>query len=99
MQLLHLPLIAVIAHHGSMSAAARALNMHESTLSRLVKTLEHETGLTLVVRRPSMGANALTEEGQILLTFATASATARQQASAKALELAARRRQLDMARD
>jgi molybdate transport repressor ModE-like protein len=91
LELLHLPLLAVIARQGSMAAAARKLRMHESKLSRHIKTLERETGLVLVVRRPAIGADPLTEDGKQLLTFAHAYAIARQQARAKANELTTRR--------
>ena len=74
-----------------MAAAARKLGIHESKLSRHVKTLEQETGLRLVVRRPAIGADPLTDEGRQLLKFANAYAFARQQARATATALSTRR--------
>ena len=50
---------------GSLSAAARALNSTQPTLSRQVNALEEELGVTLFERGPR--ATQLTEAGQLLL--------------------------------
>jgi len=57
-----------VAHCGSFSAAADALSYTQSAVSQQIATLEAETGMTLLVRRPR-GVN-LTATGQTLVGHA-----------------------------
>lgn len=58
-----------IAEHGSLSAAARALNLAQPALSHHVSELESQFGVKLLVRRHD--GVTLTEAGRLLLKHAT----------------------------
>jgi DNA-binding transcriptional LysR family regulator len=60
--------VVATAEHGSMTAAAAALYVAQPALSRAVRLLEHELGLTLF-RRSGRGA-VLTADGEVFLTGA-----------------------------
>lgn len=65
---------AAVAEHGSLSAAARAQNSSQPTLSRHIAQLEATLGTRLFDR--SSGGMVLTDEGTDLLTHATTMADA-----------------------
>ncbi|WP_299045412.1 LysR family transcriptional regulator [uncultured Tateyamaria sp.] len=65
---------AAVAEHGSLSAAARARNGSQPTLSRHIAQLEATLGLRLFDR--SSGGMVLTEDGATLLTHAATMADA-----------------------
>jgi DNA-binding transcriptional LysR family regulator len=65
-----LDVFRTVARHGSISAAARALNYTQSAVSRQIAALEAETGSQLFDRLPR--GVALTEEGRHLLPHAEA---------------------------
>src|SRR5271170_7342582 len=50
MELRHLRYFAAVAAHGSFSRAANQLHLTQPALSRQVKSLEDEIGITLIVR-------------------------------------------------
>ncbi len=57
-----------VARRGSFSAAAEALSYTQSAVSQQIATLEAETGMTLLVRRPR--GVSLTAAGQTLMVHA-----------------------------
>ena len=63
MELRHLPYFIAVAAHGSFNRAAEVLHLTQPTLSRQVKDLEEELGVSLLVR----GQNTvrLTESGDL----------------------------------
>ncbi|MGN8244439.1 LysR family transcriptional regulator [Cellulomonas soli] len=65
-----LQVFVAVAHHGSLSAAARALGIAQPSASAALRRLERSTGVTLVLRAPS--GTALTEQGRRLLPHAAA---------------------------
>lgn len=65
---------AAVAEHGSLSAAARAQNSSQPTLSRHIAQLEATLGTRLFERKS--GGMVLTDEGADLLTHATTMADA-----------------------
>ena len=69
MELTHLRYFKTIAEHGSMTAAARALNVSQPTITVAVKNLERELGTTLLLR--NRDGVTLTETGQELVRHAT----------------------------
>lgn len=62
MELRHLRYFAAVAAHGSFSRAANQLHLTQPALSRQVKSLEDEIGLTLIVRGPN--TSSLTSAGE-----------------------------------
>ncbi len=62
--------LAAVAHHGSFSAAARALHLTQPAVSRQVAMLEHALGTRLLHR--DRGAVRPTEAGALLLGHARA---------------------------
>jgi DNA-binding transcriptional LysR family regulator len=63
-----LRVLCEVVRHGSFSAAAEALSYSQSAISQQIATLEAETGMTLLERRPS-GARA-TAAGRALVEHA-----------------------------
>ena len=59
-----------VARHGSTIAAAKALNVNQSTVHRRLNELEKRLGRQLVVRQPT--GYRLTELGQDIVTYAEA---------------------------
>lgn len=66
----HLRLFRAVAHDGTLTGAARALNLSQSALSTQIKTLEASLGQDLFERRGR--ALVLTEAGRIALDHAEA---------------------------
>src|SRR5260370_2003644 len=66
MDLRQLRCFVAVAERGGFSAAASALNVAQSALSRHIKLLEHELGGALF-ERGARGV-AVTESGKVLLT-------------------------------
>src|ERR1700745_1545074 len=66
MDLRQLPYLVAVAERGGFGAAASALNVAQSALSRHVKELEHELGGALL-ERGARGVSA-PESGKVLLT-------------------------------
>ncbi|WP_161555806.1 LysR family transcriptional regulator [Mangrovicoccus ximenensis] len=64
----HLALIQALAEHGTMHAAARALNMTQSTMSKMLADLEAELDAPLFRREPR--GMAPTELGDYAIGFA-----------------------------
>ncbi len=60
-----LEVLAAVAGHGSLSAAARALGMAQPSVSAALRRLERQTGLTLVSRAPT--GTRLTDAGAAVL--------------------------------
>lgn len=77
-----LRLFLAVARHGSTNAAARALGLNQTTVSRRIEVLEHQLGLSLFIR--TTRGYALTEQGRAILAAAEP-----MQAAAEALELVA----------
>lgn len=69
MELTHLRYFKMIAEHGSMTAAAKALNVSQPTITVAVKNLERELGTTLLLR--NRDGVTLTPAGQELVRHAT----------------------------
>lgn len=69
MELTHLRYFKTIAEHGSMTAAAKAMNVSQPTITVAVKNLERELGTTLLLR--NRDGVTLTEAGQELVRHAT----------------------------
>ncbi|MFO0590140.1 MAG: LysR family transcriptional regulator [Polyangiaceae bacterium] len=69
MELTHLRYFKTIAEHGSMTAAAKALDVSQPTVTMAVKNLEKELGTTLLLR--NRDGVTLTETGQELARHAT----------------------------
>jgi DNA-binding transcriptional LysR family regulator len=63
-----LRILSEVAHRGSFSAAADALSYTQSAVSQQIATLEAETGMTLLERRPR--GVSLTAAGQTLVVHA-----------------------------
>lgn len=68
MELLSLKYLLAVAESGSFAAAARALNLHTSTLSRHIFALEEELGTTVFEREHS--GVRLTSSGHEVLVYA-----------------------------
>lgn len=68
MELTHLRYFKTIAEHGSMTAAAKALNVSQPTITVAVKNLERELGTTLLLR--NRDGVTLTETGHELVRHA-----------------------------
>lgn len=60
----------LLVDHGSMSAAARALGISQSTVSEVVAALERTLATRLVARRRGGHGIALTQAGEALLPYA-----------------------------
>lgn len=69
MDLSHLRYFQAIAHHGSLTAAARVLKISQPTLTVAVQNLEERFGTTLLLR--SRSGVTLTSSGQELLNHAS----------------------------
>jgi DNA-binding transcriptional LysR family regulator len=80
-----LRLLVGIADHESLGAAARSLGMAQPNASRMLRRLERQLGLSLVVRSPT--GSRLTQQGQVVVEWAreVTEATGRLVAGAKAL--------------
>lgn len=80
-----LRLLVGIADHESLGAAARSMGMAQPNASRLLRRLERQLGLSLVVRSPT--GSRLTQQGQVVVEWAreVTEATERLVAGAKAL--------------
>jgi DNA-binding transcriptional LysR family regulator len=80
-----LRLLVGIADHKSLGAAARSMGTAQPNASRMLRRLERQLGLSLVVRGPT--GSRLTEQGQAVVEWAreVTEATERLVAGAKAL--------------
>lgn len=80
-----LRLLVGIADHESLGAAARSLGMAQPNASRMLRRLERQLGLSLVLRSPT--GSRLTQQGQVVVEWAreVTEATGRLVAGAKAL--------------
>jgi molybdate transport repressor ModE-like protein len=74
-----------VARHGSFSGAAQALGYTQPAISRQVALLEHETGTTLLDRRP--GGVRLTDAGELLVSHTEAILTRLREAEEQLHEL------------
>lgn len=70
MDIQHIRYFLAVAEHQSFSRAAQALYVTQPILTRCVKNLEKELGTPLIVR--STKAFALTDAGQVLVTYGSA---------------------------
>jgi molybdate transport repressor ModE-like protein len=68
MELTHLQYLRAVARHGSLTAAARALQVSQPTLTVAMRRLEQHLGTTLLLR--DRGGVSLTSAGQELLHYA-----------------------------
>ena len=80
-----LVVLASVARHGSLGAAAAALGWTQPAVAQHVKRLEREAGCDLVVRTPR--GVTLTEAGRLLHAHADAAAAAQQQLEDQLLAL------------
>ncbi len=63
-----LELLVAVAEHGSVGAAARALDLAQPNASRALRGLEHDLRVTLLDRGPH--GSTLTREGELVVTWA-----------------------------
>lgn len=68
MELRHLRYFNAVAEHQGFSSSARALHVSQSAISEQISDLEHEIGVTLLVRGKK--ATRLTEQGEVFLAEA-----------------------------
>jgi molybdate transport repressor ModE-like protein len=69
LNLIHFTVLAAVARHGSVTAAARELHYSQSTVSHHLSRMEAATGVKLV-QRAGRGIR-LTPEGELLANRAT----------------------------
>jgi DNA-binding transcriptional LysR family regulator len=68
MELRHLRYFCAVAEHHGFSSSARALHVSQSAISEQISDLEHEIGVTLLVR--GQQRTGLTEQGEVFLAEA-----------------------------
>ena len=71
LEIRHCRVLLAVSEHGSVSAAARALGLAQSTISEALLSLERTIGAPVLIRRRGKGA-ALTLQAQTLLPHARA---------------------------
>jgi len=74
LEIRHCRVLLAVSEHGSVSAAARALGLAQSTISEALLSLERTIGAPVLIRRRGKGA-ALTLQAQTLLPHFQASSS------------------------